>query len=76
LTYQFVTGVSAPSGNIGITLFDAPSGLLTANLLKDVTFSNVALETSPNSSVPEPGTFVPAGLGLLGLAAIRLRRRQ
>jgi hypothetical protein len=76
LTYQFVTGAVAPSGQIGIRLFDAPSGLLTANLLKDITFSNVALSTDPASSVPEPSTMALAGLSILGLAARQYRLRR
>jgi len=43
------TSAVVPSGAIGIRLLDAPSGLNTASLFQNVTFSNVAL-----SEVPEP----------------------
>ncbi len=71
LTFQ--TGASAPSGNIGIQLFDQPGGLLTANLLSSVTFSNVTLNAT---TVPEPTSFGLLGIGLSTLGWARFRKRR
>jgi hypothetical protein len=76
VTLQFTTGASAPGGNIGIRLFDDPSGVATAGLLQSVTFSNVTLDASPlGSPAPEPGTLLLVGAGLLALTKIRKMRR-
>ncbi len=61
-TLQFQTGATAPTGDIGIRLFDEPTGLLTANLLSAVTFSNVNLGAT---ATPEPATMALSGLGLV-----------
>jgi hypothetical protein len=59
LSLTISTGATAPSGNIGIRLFDTPSGLLSANLLADVQFSNINLTDSPNGGSGGGGTATP-----------------
>jgi hypothetical protein len=61
----FITGDTAPTGNIGIRLYDQPSGLLTVDLLDSASFSNVRLEEFVPT--PEPATFALSGAALLAL---------
>lgn len=72
VTLNFTTGATAPTGNIGVRLFDLPNGVAQANLLGDVKFSNVGLSAT---ATPEPGT---AGLMLLGvgLCGLGLTKRR
>jgi hypothetical protein len=65
MTLQFTTGAVAPSGNIGINLFDTPTNLVNANLLQTVSFSDVTLNAG--APTPEPATFGLSGLVLMGL---------
>lgn len=62
MTLQFDTGNTPPPSNIGVRLFDQPTGLATANLFASVSFSDVALNATPN---PEPATFLLTGVALL-----------
>jgi hypothetical protein len=64
LVLRYTTGSVAPSGNLGIKLYDLPSGVLQANLLGNVAFSNVTLDASPASTTPEPATFTMLFAGL------------
>ncbi len=70
ITLSFTTGAVAPTGNIGIRLYDDPSGLATANVLQSLTFSNVNLTDSPvggngGSATPEPSECVLTGLAMI-----------
>ena len=83
LTLSFTTGATAPTGDIGIRLFDDPNGLLTANVLPSVTFSNVTLDASSVTSsgptaTPEPSECFLTGFGMIGLASIwkRMQRKR
>ena len=73
--------------NNGITLIDPVEGPYTSYTQKSSVFSllNVALLAGDytmtwgldgTTSVPEPGTFVLAGAGLLGLIALKRRSRK
>lgn len=68
LSLDYTSGGSVPGSNIGIRLFDAPTDLLTADLLATVRFSNVTLE-----EVPEPGYTALLAILLVVLAAMRER---
>ena len=73
-TYQLTldyTATGAATGNIGISLFDSPSSLLTANLFQSATFSHVGLQ-----AVPEPPAIGFLGIGLLGLVGMGLCCRR
>jgi len=63
LQMQYTTGAIAPVGNLGIRLFDSPSGLAQANLLNSVTFSNVTLDATSAAATPEPSSSVLLLLG-------------
>jgi hypothetical protein len=75
LTVRFTTGSVVPSGNIGISLYDSPSGLLQANVLGGVSFSNVTLDAS---AAPEPSSSVLLllGGGFCALAAVGKKGRK
>jgi hypothetical protein len=68
---HYTTSGTAPTGNIGVELFDKPQNLATANLLSSVTFDNVQLA----AVVPEPSTviMVVSGLPLVAIGVIRRR---
>jgi hypothetical protein len=71
-TYQLTLGYSATgaeTGNIGISLFDSPSSLLTANLFGTAVFSHVSLQ-----AIPEPPAIGFLGIGVLGLVGMGLCR--
>jgi hypothetical protein len=73
-TYQLTLdyqATAAATGNIGISLFDAPTNLVTATLFGSATFSNISL-----AAVPEPTPIAFLGIGLLGLVVIGLCRRR
>lgn len=61
----YTTGAIAPTGNVGISLFDSPSGLAQANLFSNVTFSNVSLDATAiaSTSAPEPSSSILLLLG-------------
>jgi len=74
LSLQFTTGGVAPTGNIGVDLFDLPTGLASASLFQTVKFSNVTLDAATaGAATPEPATFLLAGMVLLGCGVIRRR---
>ena len=80
LVIQFLTGAVAPTGDIGIRLFDTPTALASATLLDSVTFRNVTLDASPigggGGAAPEPGAFAQTGLGLMTVSFLVLRFRK
>ncbi|MHC5544564.1 PEP-CTERM sorting domain-containing protein, partial [Singulisphaera rosea] len=71
LQLTFTTGSTPPTGNIGIRLFDQPTGLLTANLFPSATFDNITL-----TAVPEPTSVGLLGIGLVGLCFATKRYRR
>jgi hypothetical protein len=72
LSLTFTTGGVAPTGNIGIDLFDLPSGLANASLFQTVKFSNVTLDaTTAAAATPEPATFFLAAMVLLGAGVVK-----
>ncbi len=71
LSMTFTTGGTAPSGNIGVRLFDQPQGLAQASLISSVTFSNVQLDAS---AIPEPSTELLGGCALIALGLWKRRR--
>jgi hypothetical protein len=75
---DFTTGAVAPTGDIGVRLFDMPSGVAQANLLGGVAFSGVQLSELAQSSVPEPSSnmMVLLGGGLCGFAVMREKSRR
>jgi len=78
LVIQFITGAVAPTGDIGIRLFDTPTALASASLLTSVTFRDVTLDASPigAGAVPEPGAFTQTGMGLTAVSLLILRFRK
>ncbi len=71
LTLNFLTGSTAPTGNIGIKLFDSPNAVATAGLFSTAIFSNVSLQ-----ALPEPQPMALVGIGLVGLAGLGLLRHR
>lgn len=76
LTLKYTTGIVAPTGNLGIRLFDMPNGLATADLLSAVSFDAVTLNANATSPTPEPDAFGLGGLGLLIGLAVGLHQRR
>lgn len=73
VTLNYTTGNTAPTGAIGIRLFDQPTGLTTANLVGSVSFDNVSLNAT---AVPEPASLGLLGIGLTTFGWARLRGRR
>jgi hypothetical protein len=75
LVLRFITGASAPGGNLGIRLFDSPNGVAAASLIGGVSFSNVTLDATSATPEPQSMGLIGAGLVLVGFGSRKLKAR-